>query len=246
MRPAAAVGAPAAVPAHVAIIMDGNGRWAQRRRQPRSFGHRAGAKSARASVEAAYRHGVQHLTLFAFSSENWERPAEEVGTLMQLFLRALQEEVSELDENQVRIRFIGEHARFNDSLQEAMRAAEERTRSNSRLALNIAVGYGGRWDIAQAVRHLAQDVADGRLRPQQLDSELLARGLSLADTPDPDLLIRTGGEHRISNFLIWQLAYTELYFTDCLWPDFRAAEFGAALKWYSQRERRYGKVGADA
>ncbi|MGH8530590.1 MAG: polyprenyl diphosphate synthase [Nevskiales bacterium] len=246
MRPATAVGAPAAVPAHVAIIMDGNGRWAQRRRQPRSFGHRAGAKAARATVEAAYRHGVQHLTLFAFSSENWQRPQEEVGTLMQLFLRALQEEVAELDENQVRIRFVGEHARFNDSLQQAMRAAEERTRNNNRLALNIAVGYGGRWDLAQAARRLAERVADGRLRPDQLDSERLARELSLADTPDPDLLIRTGGEHRISNFLIWQLAYTELYFTDCLWPDFRAPEFSAALEWYAQRERRYGKVRADA
>ncbi len=242
MKPAAAVGTPAAVPAHVAIIMDGNGRWAQRRRQPRSFGHRAGAKAARATVEAAYREGVRHLTLFAFSSENWERPVEEVGTLMQLFLRALEEEVEELDKNAVRIRFVGERARFSQSLREAMGKAEARTGDNQRLTLNIAVGYGGRWDIAQAVRNLVAQSLAGQLRPEQLDAERLGAELSLADTPDPDLLIRTGGEHRISNFLIWQMAYTELYFTDTLWPDFGAHEFGAALAWYAQRERRYGRI----
>ena len=242
MKPAAAVGTPAAVPTHVAIIMDGNGRWAQRRRQPRTFGHRAGAKAARAVVESAYRQGVQHLTLFAFSSENWERPVEEVGTLMQLFLRALQEEVEELDKNEVRIRFIGERARFSESLQEAMRNAEQRTAGNGRLTLNIAVGYGGRWDIAEAARHLLAQALAGQLRPEQLDAGRLGAALSLADTPDPDLLIRTGGEHRISNFLLWQMAYTELYFTETLWPDFDAREFELALDWYAQRERRFGKV----
>ncbi len=232
-------------PRHVAIIMDGNGRWAQRRHQPRSFGHRAGAKAGRAVVEAAYRHGVQHLTLFAFSSENWDRPMEEVGTLMQLFLRALQEEVGELDKNQVRVRFVGERTRFGDSLQEAMRAAEARTQGNRRLMLNIAVGDGGRWDIAQAARRLAEQAVRGQLASEQVNPERLAAELSLADTQDPDLLIRTGGERRVSNFLIWQMAYTELYFTDTLWPDFGEADFAAALAWYGQRERRYGKVKAE-
>lgn len=231
-----------AIPKHVAIIMDGNGRWAQQRRQLRGFGHRAGGKSARMAVETAYRLGIQHLTLFAFSSENWSRPEDEVGLLMRLFMNALQQEVEELHKNGVRLRVVGDRERFSAALQQAMRDAETRTVGNDKLQLNLAVGYGGRWDIVQAARRLGRLVQQGVLQPEAINEADLAGKLSLADIPDPDLLIRTGGESRISNFLIWQMAYTELYFSDLLWPDFDEAAFREAVTWYGGRARRFGAV----
>lgn len=234
----------ATLPRHVAIIMDGNGRWAERRHRPRSMGHRAGQKAVRATVTASRERGIAALTLFAFSSENWQRPRTEVGALMELFLRALDSEVDELHANGVRLRFIGALEAFAAPLRERMHAAMERTASNDALTLNIAANYGGRWDIAQAARTLAQQVAHGLLDATAIDEQHLAAHLMLADLPPPDLLIRTGGEHRISNFLLWQAAYAELYFTDTLWPDFDAAALDAALDAYATRERRYGRTGA--
>jgi undecaprenyl diphosphate synthase len=220
--------------------MDGNGRWARQRMMPRQAGHRAGVRAARAVVEACARRGVSHLTLFAFSSENWRRPRREVGALMRLFLEALEREVDELHGNGVRLRFIGDRSSLSAELQARMAAAEERTRDNSRLVLVVALAYGGRWDIAQAASALAGDVAAGRLAPDQVDEARLAERLALAGMPDPDLLIRTGGEHRISNFLLWNLAYSECWFTDCLWPDFGEAELDAALERFAAVERRFG------
>ncbi|MBU6404000.1 MAG: di-trans,poly-cis-decaprenylcistransferase [Proteobacteria bacterium] len=234
----------ATLPRHVAIIMDGNGRWAERRHRPRSMGHRAGQKAVRATVTASRERGIAALTLFAFSSENWQRPRTEVGALMELFLRALDSEVDELHANGVRLRFIGALEAFAAPLRERMHAAMQRTADNDALTLNIAANYGGRWDIAQAARALAQQVAHGLLDAKAVDEGHLAAHLMLADLPPPDLLIRTGGEHRISNFLLWQAAYAELYFTDTLWPDFDAAALDAALDAYATRERRYGRTGA--
>jgi undecaprenyl diphosphate synthase len=234
----------ATLPRHVAIIMDGNGRWAERRHRPRSMGHRAGQKAVRATVTASRERGIAALTLFAFSSENWQRPRTEVGALMELFLRALDSEVDELHANGVRLRFIGALEAFAAPLRERMHAAMQRTADNDALTLNIAANYGGRWDIAQAARALAQQVAHGLLDAAAVDEGHLAAHLMLADLPPPDLLIRTGGEHRISNFLLWQAAYAELYFTDTLWPDFDAAALDAALDAYATRERRYGRTGA--
>ncbi|WP_297921141.1 polyprenyl diphosphate synthase [Metallibacterium sp.] len=234
----------ATLPRHVAIIMDGNGRWAERRHRPRSMGHRAGQKAVRATVEASRERGIAALTLFAFSSENWRRPKAEVGALMELFLRALDNEVDELHANGVRLRFIGALDAFAAPLRERMHAAMQRTANNDALTLNIAANYGGRWDIAQAARTLAQQVAHGLLDAAAIDEQHLAAHLMLSDLPPPDLLIRTGGEHRISNFLLWQAAYAELYFTDTLWPDFDAAALDAALDAYATRERRYGRTGA--
>jgi undecaprenyl diphosphate synthase len=234
----------ATLPRHVAIIMDGNGRWAERRHRPRSMGHRAGQKAVRATVAASRERGIAALTLFAFSSENWQRPKTEVGALMELFLRALDSEVDELHANGVRLRFIGALEAFAAPLRERMHAAMQRTADNDALTLNIAANYGGRWDIAQAARTLAQQVAHGLLDAAVVDEQHLAAHLMLSDLPPPDLLIRTGGEHRISNFLLWQAAYAELYFTDTLWPDFDAAALDAALHAYATRERRYGHTGA--
>lgn len=234
----------ATLPRHVAIIMDGNGRWAERRHRPRSMGHRAGQKAVRATVEASRERGIAALTLFAFSSENWQRPKAEVGALMGLFLRTLDSEVDELHANGVRLRFIGALDAFAAPLRERMHAAMQRTANNDALTLNIAANYGGRWDIAQAARTLAQQVAHGLLDAAAIDEQHLAARLMLSDLPPPDLLIRTGGEHRISNFLLWQAAYAELYFTDTLWPDFDAAALDAALDAYATRERRYGRTGA--
>jgi undecaprenyl diphosphate synthase len=233
---------PTATPVHVAIIMDGNGRWARQRLMPRQAGHRAGVRAARAVVEACARRGVSHLTLFAFSSENWRRPQREVGALMRLFLEALEREVDELHGNGVRLRFVGDRSSLSAELQGRMAAAEERTRENARLVLVVALAYGGRWDIAQAARALAGDVAAGTLAPEQVDEAQLAQRLALAGMPDPDLLIRTGGEHRISNFLLWNLAYSECWFTDCLWPDFGEAELDAALARFAAVERRFGQT----
>jgi undecaprenyl diphosphate synthase len=234
------------VPRHIAIVMDGNGRWARRRAQPRSFGHRAGQKAVRATVEYCLRHGVGVLTLFAFSSENWKRPGAEVGALMDLFLKALDKEIDKLHENDVRVRFIGELSAFSEAIRTRMQAAMLRTGANARLILNVCVNYGGRWDMAQAARRAAAAAVAGKLEPSAIDETTLAPYFCLADVPPPDLFIRTGGEHRVSNFLLWQLAYTELYFTDTLWPDMDAAELDRALDDYSHRERRFGCVPAPA
>ena len=232
------------IPRHIAIIMDGNGRWAQQRRRPRLIGHRAGARAVRTCVEFCLDRGVGALTLFAFSSENWNRPAEEVGGLMKLFLGALEREVDELHRLGARLRFIGDRSRFDAALLQRMQAAEALTAGNTRLQLCIAASYGGRQDIAAAARALAEDVAAGRLRPDEIDEHALGARVALADLPPPDLFIRTGGELRISNFLLWQLAYTELWFTDTLWPDVDAATLQRALDDYAGRERRFGLTGA--
>jgi len=235
-----------ALPRHVAIIMDGNGRWARKRLLPRVAGHRAGITPVRLCIEQCVRQGIAALTLFAFSSENWARPPEEVGSLMGLFLDALDRELDELHGSGVRLRFIGERGNLSAVLQQRIVSAEARTAGNTRLALQIAVSYGGRWDLLEAARRLAQRCADGTLTPQDIDESALAAELSIAELPDPDLFIRTGGEQRISNFLLWNLAYTELYFTDQLWPDFDAAGFQAALEWFAGRNRRFGLTGEQA
>jgi undecaprenyl diphosphate synthase len=227
--------APPLGPRHVAIIMDGNGRWAKSRGRPRSFGHRAGVQSARRIVRACRGHGVEALTVFAFSQENWQRPEQEVSLLMQLFLRTLSRELEALHKAGVRLRFIGDHAGFPPELGKLMRESEQRTAGNGGLALTVAVGYGGQWDIARAAAACVQSGVEP-------SAEAIESRLQTADLPPTDLLIRTGGERRISNFMLWQLAYAELYFTDTLWPDFREAEFGRAIEWYRARERRYGRV----
>jgi undecaprenyl diphosphate synthase len=232
-----------AIPAHVAVVMDGNGRWAEKRRRPRSFGHQAGLKALRRTVEHCGRIGISQLTVFAFSSENWNRPPREVSRLMELFMRALDKEARELHENNVRVRFIGDLSAFSPELQDKVRLAEEMTRGNDRMLLNVATNYGGRWDIVHAARQLAAEVAAGRLRPDEIDEQRLAANLSLAEGGDPDLLIRTGGEMRISNFLLWQAAYSELYFTPVLWPDFGPEALDDAIAAYRQRERRFGRTG---
>jgi undecaprenyl diphosphate synthase len=209
-------------------------------------GHRAGVTPVRVCIEQCVRQDIAALTLFAFSSENWARPPEEVGSLMGLFLDALDREIDELHSNGVRLRFIGERHNLSQVLQQRIGSAESRTAGNSRLALQIAVSYGGRWDLVEAARVLAQRCAAGTLLPQDIDESLLSSTLSVADLPDPDLFIRTGGEQRISNFLLWNLAYTELYFTDQLWPDFDAASFQIALDWFASRNRRFGLTGEQA
>jgi len=222
--------------------MDGNGRWAKQRKRPRAFGHRAGVQAVRRVIEACIRSGVDVLTLFAFSSENWSRPPSEVRHLMDLFLHALRKQARELAGNGVRLRFIGERTRFALDLQQAMRESEAASIPAVRLTLNIAVNYGGRWDIVQATRELAREVLAGKMLPDDIDELDISRHLSLAPLPEPDLFIRTGGEARISNFLLWHLAYTELYFTPVLWPDFDEAAFAQGLAEFAQRERRYGNI----
>ena len=235
---------PARKPRHLAVIMDGNGRWAERRGRPRTLGHRAGVRAVQTCLEFCLREGIEALTLFAFSSENWNRPAEEVGALMKLFLRMLDHEVDELHRRGVRVVFIGDRAAFAAPIRERMARAETLTAGNRALTLNIAAGYGGRWDITQAARALAVDVAAGRLAPGQIDESALAARLSLADQPAPDLFIRTGGDLRISNFLLWQLAYTELWFTETLWPDLDDTTLRQALDDFANRERRFGLTSA--
>jgi undecaprenyl diphosphate synthase len=227
------------VPQHVAIIMDGNGRWAKQRFQPRALGHRAGVRAARRIVRASHRHGVKVLTLFAFSQENWQRPPLEVQLLMQLFARTLTREIHSLHRNGVCIRFIGDHADFAPALRAKMAEAEALTANNSGLILVVAAGYGGHGDIARAAQGLCRDGLP-------ITAEAIESRLSMADLPHPDLLIRTGGEQRVSNFLMWQLAYTELCFVDTLWPDFDEPEFVTALAWYAGRERRFGRVPENA
>jgi undecaprenyl diphosphate synthase len=229
-------------PQHVAIIMDGNGRWARSRGMPRPAGHRASLKVVRKVVEECVKRKVRHLTLFAFSSENWRRPADEVGMLMKLFLDALEREVADLHGNQVRLRFIGDRDLLGTELARRMRSAEQLTEDNTGLRLIVAMAYGGRWDIAQACRSLAAEAAAGTLAPAAIDEASIAERLALAGIPDPDLLIRTGGERRISNFLLWNLAYTELYFCDELWPEFSIAQLDEAFESFRQRERRFGKT----
>lgn len=230
-------------PRHVAIIMDGNGRWANRRRLPRFAGHKAGVETVKGVVRACAEHGVEVLTLFAFSSENWRRPEEEVGLLMGLFMTALEQQVRKLHENNIRLRIIGDRSAFSRMLQERIEAAENLTRDNSGLNLVIAANYGGRWDMTQAARIIAERARDGELSPEQVTPDLVQSLLSLADLPEPDLFIRTGGEKRVSNFLLWQLAYTELFFTDTLWPDFDRQAFEGALASFATRQRRFGRTG---
>ncbi len=233
-----------ATPEHVAIIMDGNGRWASQRFLPRTAGHAKGVQSVRRAAETCGNAGVRYLTLFAFSSENWRRPADEVSLLMRLFVQALEREVSRLQEQGVRLRVVGDLTPFEPKLQELIYQAQDSTEKNDALHLTIAANYGGRWDILQATRRMLTAHPEVASSPEQVDEQLLSNYLSMAWAPEPDLFIRTGGEQRISNFLIWQLAYTELFFTDCYWPDFGEAELRQAFDWYSTRERRFGRTSA--
>jgi undecaprenyl diphosphate synthase len=236
--------APKLLPKHIAITMDGNGRWAAARGLTRTAGHKAGLKPARMCIEECSRRGIEALTLFAFSSENWARPAEEVGALMGLFVEALDGEIAELDEKDVRLRFIGERRNLAVRLQTRIAAAEQRTADNRGLKLQVAMSYGGRWDIVQAAQTLARECSSGALRPEELTESTFAARLALGGLPEADLLIRTGGERRISNFLLWEAAYAELYFTPCLWPDFTVGDLEDALGFFAARERRFGQTGA--
>lgn len=232
-----------ALPRHLAVIMDGNGRWARARGLPRVAGHRQGLARARELVVACGELGIPYLTLFAFSSENWQRPPEEVRTLLDLFMQALDREAQKLHQHNVRLRILGERSRFGPRLVEGIRAAEALTARNTGLVLHIAANYGGRWDITRACARLAEACVRGELSPADITPEHLAARLSLGEAPDPDLFIRSGGESRISNFLLWHLAYTELYFTPVLWPDFDRAQLEQALAWYAGRQRRFGRTG---
>ena len=223
--------------------MDGNGRWANKRHLPRAAGHKAGVSATRKIVENCAKKGIEALTIFAFSSENWNRPKAEVSSLMSLFVSTITAEVKKLDKKNVRVRFIGDRTRFSEKLQQSIEKSEELTRDNTGLQLNIAANYGGRWDIVNACRRLAEAVKDGAVAVDDIDEEMFDSSVSLSEMPAPDLFIRTGGEQRISNFLIWQLAYSELYFIDTLWPDFSDEDFEASLEWYAGRQRRFGKTG---
>lgn len=233
---------PENIPQHVAIIMDGNGRWAKQKGKLRVFGHRNGAQAVRRTVYYAAQTGIKYLTLYAFSSENWQRPESEVNALMDLFMRMLDLEVSKLHKNNIRLKILGDTSRFSEGLQKRIRHAEELTQHNTQLTLNIAANYGGCWDILQATKRICSDVQAGHLALQQVDENKFAEYLTTADQPMVDLLIRTSGEQRISNFLLWQVAYAELYFTEVLWPDFSEKEFEDALDFYQQRERRFGSL----
>ena len=226
------------VPRHIAIIMDGNGRWAKQRYLPRIAGHQRGVETVREVVKACRELGVEYLTLFAFSSENWRRPADEVSSLMQLFLKMLEREVFKLHENNIRLKIIGDRSRFDANLNQCILDAEQLTIGNASLTLTVAADYGGRWDIVQAIKKMM----GANVVPEAVSEAMLAQHLSMADMPEPDLFIRTGGEKRISNFLLWQLAYTELYFTDALWPDFSAKALDTAIESYRTRERRFGRT----
>jgi undecaprenyl diphosphate synthase len=234
--------AAAHLPRHIAITMDGNGRWAAARGLARPAGHKAGLAPVRMCIEQCSQRGVEALTLFAFSSENWRRPIEEVGSLMRLFLEALDREVDELHQKAVRMRFIGERRSLAVRLQARIAAAETRTAANAGLKLQVAMSYGGRWDIVQAAQSIARDCASGRMRPEELTEDSFAARLSLAGIPEPDLFIRTGGEQRVSNFLLWDLAYAELYFTPKLWPDFALSDLEGALAYFAARDRRFGRI----
>jgi undecaprenyl diphosphate synthase len=231
------------IPKHIAIIMDGNGRWAEARGLPRHAGHKEGVRPVRMCIEECARRGISALTLFAFSSENWRRPSIEVSSLMQLFLEALDREIEALHKNKVRLRFIGDRHALSVKLQARMAASEALTAANPGLNLQVAMSYGGRWDIVQAARRLAESVASGALPLESIDEDRFGRELALGELPDPDLFIRTGGDHRISNFLLWNLAYTELHVCEALWPDFAVSHFEAALAVFASRERRFGMTG---
>jgi undecaprenyl diphosphate synthase len=239
-------GASVFLPRHIAITMDGNGRWAAARGLARTAGHKAGLAPVRMCIEQCSQRGVEALTLFAFSSENWRRPAEEVGSLMGLFVEALDGEIEELHRKSVRMRFIGERRSLSVRLQARIAAAEARTAANPGLKLQVALSYGGRWDIVEAARAVARECASGSMRPEELTEDGFARHLSLAGLPEADLLIRTGAEQRISNFLLWDVAYAELYFTSRLWPDFELSDLEEALAYFASRERRFGRIAAAA
>ncbi len=230
-------------PAHVAIVMDGNGRWAQKKNRPRTFGHQAGLKALRKIVRRCGDIGVKELTVFAFSSENWNRPKKEVSRLMDLFLRALDREAKELNENGVKIRFIGDLTAFSPEMQQKIDNAMSQTAGNQQMTLNVAANYGGRWDIVNAARKTAQAFASGSITLEQIDEDYFAGQATLGGSSDPDLFIRTGGEMRISNFLLWQCAYTEFFFSPVLWPDFSPAVFDQVIATYRSRERRFGLTG---
>ncbi|WP_426993675.1 isoprenyl transferase [Methylomonas sp. CM2] len=230
-------------PRHIAIIMDGNGRWAQKRMMPRIMGHHAGVKAVRKIVEYCAKQHIEVLSLFAFSSENWRRPQDEVSLLMELFMATLQSEVDKLDKNNIRLKIIGDKHAFPEKLQQKIAAAEQQTSRNTGLTLLIAANYGGRWDITQAARKIAADVLAGVIQASDVTEELVDSHLMTAGLPEPDLFIRTGGEERISNFLLWQSAYTEFYFTDALWPDFDQASLDKAIASFKGRQRRFGHTG---
>lgn len=238
------VPAVGAIPKHIAIIMDGNGRWATKRFLPRVAGHVKGVEAVRGVVEACARRGVSYLTLFAFSSENWRRPAEEVSLLMRLFVTALEKEVAKMHANDIRLKVVGDLTRFDAKLQAMIRSAEEKTALNKGLTVTVCANYGGRWDIVQAVNRLQQDLSAAGKGGQAIDEDQLSEYLSMSYAPEPDLFVRTGGETRISNFLLWQLAYSEFYFTDTFWPDFDAAALDLAIASYQHRERRFGRTSA--
>ncbi|BCG65453.1 MAG: undecaprenyl diphosphate synthase [Methyloprofundus sp.] len=229
-------------PKHIAIIMDGNGRWAQQRHLPRVMGHPAGVKAVKRVVEFCAEQDIQVLTLFAFSSENWRRPKEEVSKLMGLFMGTMQKEVNRLDKNNIRLRFIGERGEFSDKLQQKMAESERQTENNTGLTLVVAANYGGHRDMALAMQSIAKEVKEGRVSPEDINEAMIAKELSIPDLPDPDLFIRTGGEKRISNFLLWQLAYAEFHFTEKLWPDFNAQAMQEAIDDFLTRERRFGRT----
>lgn len=231
-----------AVPRHVAIIMDGNNRWAKKRMLPGVAGHKAGVAAVRAAIEVCVESGVEVLTLFAFSSENWRRPKDEVSALMELFLLSLKREVTKLNKNGICLKILGERSRFHAELQKAIEQAEQLTAHNTKFTLQIAANYGGRWDIIQATRQIAAQCQQGQLEPADVNEELMGSYLATGSACEPDLLIRTGGERRVSNFLLWQLAYTELYFSDLFWPDFKHKAMHEALDDFALRQRRFGKT----
>lgn len=233
------------IPNHIAIVMDGNGRWAKRRGKPRIDGHQAGINSVKSTIKACVTQGVKVLSLFAFSSENWARPEQEVQFLMQLFIESLDKEVQQLHQRGIRLKFCGEQGQLSKTLQQKMQACEELTCHNEQLLLNIVINYGGKWDITQAVKQIAQDVQQRKLAIDAIDEELITSYLSTYPLPEPDLFIRTSGEQRISNFFLWQLAYSELYFSPVMWPDFDEEHFNLALAFFANRERRYGTVFED-
>ena len=231
------------LPQHIAIIMDGNGRWAKAQGKPRVFGHKNGVAAVRRTISTAAKLGIKAVTLFAFSSENWRRPEAEVGVLMELFITVLSTEVKKLHKNNLRLRVIGDKTRFSSRLQTKIAQAEELTSSNSGMVVNIAANYGGKWDITEAMRSIALKVASGELSPDQIDETLITQSLTMSDIPEVDLLIRTSGECRISNFMLWQLAYAEMYFTPIYWPEFGEESLIEAVTWFVNRERRFGCTG---
>ncbi|CAM4237430.1 isoprenyl transferase [Vibrio agarivorans] len=231
------------LPQHIAVIMDGNGRWAKEQGKPRVFGHKNGVRAVRKTISSASRLGIKAVTLFAFSSENWARPQEEVGVLMELFITVLSTEVKKLHKNNLRLRVIGDKRRFSERLQEKIAKAEALTENNTGMVINIAANYGGKWDITEAARNVAKLVASGELAPEEIDEAVITQHLTMSDLPEVDLLIRTSGECRISNFMLWQLAYAEMYFTPVYWPDFGEDNLVEAVTWFVNRERRFGCTG---